>query len=226
MTLTHSKTWPIYTTMATAVVQVHLIPNSGRTYSTIVTGNSQETILNLNNNNNNPDLKITTPTPSEDSIQHDIVHELIRRKYDIVALTNGIDVPERRSWEYVYKRGRPNSPPICPIHNPYKSRKSSGQTTASTKLETNIQQNFDVLDELKPLDPKKLVTLCRHYYPEGGWGWVIAACSVIVHLLTCGLQLGCASFTIPTMYRFHTSVVETAGEFFFCFIRLSFRYFN
>ena len=32
--------------------------------------------------------------------------------------------------------------------------------------------------------------LWRHYYPEGGWGWVVVGCSVGVHMLNHGLQLG------------------------------------
>lgn len=39
------------------------------------------------------------------------------------------------------------------------------------------------------LDTRKKVTLGRHYYPEGGWGWVVVTCSVVVHLLGHGLQL-------------------------------------
>ena len=40
------------------------------------------------------------------------------------------------------------------------------------------------------LDPRKTATLSRHYYPEGGWGWVVVGCSVGVHVLNHGLQLG------------------------------------
>ncbi|PSN40711.1 hypothetical protein C0J52_13748 [Blattella germanica] len=40
------------------------------------------------------------------------------------------------------------------------------------------------------LDPRKTATLSRHYYPEGGWGWVVLGCSVGVHVLNHGFQLG------------------------------------
>ena len=40
---------------------------------------------------------------------------------------------------------------------------------------------------LKGLNPKS-ATFRQHYYPEGGWGWVICACAVVVQLLTTGLQ--------------------------------------
>ncbi|XP_013786839.1 monocarboxylate transporter 10-like [Limulus polyphemus] len=38
------------------------------------------------------------------------------------------------------------------------------------------------------LDPKTS-TIRQHYYPEGGWGWVICVCAFFVHFLTSGLQL-------------------------------------
>ncbi|KAK3923035.1 Monocarboxylate transporter 14 [Frankliniella fusca] len=46
------------------------------------------------------------------------------------------------------------------------------------------------------LDSRKKTTLSRHYYPEGGWGWVVVTCSVVVHLLGAGLQ-----FAWPVMQR-------------------------
>lgn len=28
-----------------------------------------------------------------------------------------------------------------------------------------------------------------HYYPEGGWGWIVCGAGFLAHLLTSGLQL-------------------------------------
>ena len=36
-------------------------------------------------------------------------------------------------------------------------------------------------------------TFRQHYYPEGGWGWVICFCCFLVNIFTTGLQL---SFSI------------------------------
>ena len=35
----------------------------------------------------------------------------------------------------------------------------------------------------------KSATFRQHYYPEGGWGWVITFCSFLVNIFTTGLQL-------------------------------------
>ena len=36
---------------------------------------------------------------------------------------------------------------------------------------------------------RELRTLKAHYYPEGGWGWVILTVSSLVHLLVIGAQV-------------------------------------
>ena len=35
----------------------------------------------------------------------------------------------------------------------------------------------------------KSATFRQHYYPEGGWGWVITFCCFLVNIFTYGLQL-------------------------------------
>ena len=59
------------------------------------------------------------------------------------------------------------------------------------------------------LDPRKTATLSRHYYPEGGWGWVVAGCSVGVHVLNNGLQLGGGAVLLSAAAStFHTSATN------------------
>lgn len=38
-------------------------------------------------------------------------------------------------------------------------------------------------------DLRQLMTLRQHYYPEGGWGWVLVVVAFIVQCLSHGLQL-------------------------------------
>lgn len=51
--------------------------------------------------------------------------------------------------------------------------------------------------------------LCRHYYPEGGWGWVVVFCCASVHLLVGGLQLSWAVLLAPTARKFDVLPLHT-----------------
>lgn len=59
------------------------------------------------------------------------------------------------------------------------------------------------------LDPRKKTTLGRHYYPEGGWGWVVVTCSVVVHLLGHGLQLAWPVMQGPASAKFTVHISHT-----------------
>ena len=50
-----------------------------------------------------------------------------------------------------------------------------------------------------PADQKKLRelrTLKQHYYPEGGWGWVVVLVACCVHILVLGTQTVLATIVI------------------------------
>lgn len=53
--------------------------------------------------------------------------------------------------------------------------------------------------------------LCRHYYPEGGWGWIIAVCGLLVHILNHGVQLSCSQLVNPASFKFHVPPMHPAG---------------
>ncbi|KAG8246107.1 hypothetical protein J6590_023806 [Homalodisca vitripennis] len=59
------------------------------------------------------------------------------------------------------------------------------------------------------IDSRKATTLYRHYYLEGGWGWVVITVSVLVHLLCHGLQLSWGILMEPTARRFTTTITDT-----------------
>lgn len=42
--------------------------------------------------------------------------------------------------------------------------------------------------EQQPPAGRPISTIRQHYYPEGGWGWVVVACSVLVQILCHGLH--------------------------------------
>ncbi|XP_076751506.1 uncharacterized protein LOC143423809 [Xylocopa sonorina] len=63
-------------------------------------------------------------------------------------------------------------------------------------------------------DVRKEATLRRHYYPEGGWGYVIVTCSALVHFLGIGLQLAApGSWHLTAELKFHQPALHSAEEY-------------
>ncbi|TGZ45799.1 Uncharacterized protein DBV15_02660 [Temnothorax longispinosus] len=55
--------------------------------------------------------------------------------------------------------------------------------------------------------------LCRRYYPEGGWGWVVTFVGTLVHILGPGLQFSIpATVALPAKVKFYHHPWHTAGE--------------
>lgn len=62
-------------------------------------------------------------------------------------------------------------------------------------------------------ETRKETTLRRHYYPEGGWGYVIVTCSALVHFLGIGLQLAApGSWYLTAELKFHQPPLHSAGK--------------
>uniref|UniRef100_A0A182VVA9 Monocarboxylate transporter n=1 Tax=Anopheles minimus TaxID=112268 RepID=A0A182VVA9_9DIPT len=54
--------------------------------------------------------------------------------------------------------------------------------------------------------------LCRRYYPEGGWGWVVIVVGVLVHTMTHGLQLSYGPLMASVMRYFGKPFTDTAAQ--------------
>nr|XP_029717522.1 monocarboxylate transporter 12-like isoform X1 [Aedes albopictus] len=53
-------------------------------------------------------------------------------------------------------------------------------------------------------------TIKQHYYPEGGWGWIVIVVGIMVHTLTHGLQTSVGVLMIETQRRFFIgSIIDT-----------------
>lgn len=61
----------------------------------------------------------------------------------------------------------------------------------------------------KTVSEVKVSTLTRHYYPEGGWGFVIVTCSVLVQILCHGLQLSSGPIMVKSAGKFNVDIVHT-----------------
>lgn len=86
----------------------------------------------------------------------------------------------------------------------------------ATRNEIKPEGTIDNADKRKQSPASSQVRarklLCRHYYPEGGWGWVITVVGTLAHLLGSGLQLSApAALTIPASIKFHHQPIHTAG---------------
>jgi hypothetical protein len=42
-------------------------------------------------------------------------------------------------------------------------------------------------------------TIRQHYYPEGGWGWIVCACGFLVHVFTTGMQFSYGVLYLETV---------------------------
>lgn len=62
---------------------------------------------------------------------------------------------------------------------------------------------------LAPLSARKRATLQRHYYPEAGWGWVVMATAIAVHVLNHGFQLSAAVTLGAAAVKFGQPVINT-----------------
>jgi hypothetical protein len=86
---------------------------------------------------------------------------------------------------------------------------NGGHNLAKGKNGTKLAPTFQQLIAARRL-------ICRRYYPEGGFGWVILFVGVVVNVLTHGLQLTAPSFLLPAGHRFKVSdeslQVDCLGE--------------
>ncbi|CAH0553341.1 unnamed protein product [Brassicogethes aeneus] len=110
------------------------------------------------------------------------------------------------NWDYIYTENKAAGKlPRCPVH-----RCNVSKTAAFGNGNADPKASF--LPDL-PLDARKTTTLRRHYYPEGGWGWVVVVCAVLVHVLNHGIQLSCSQLVVPGVEKFKVESVHFAGKF-------------
>lgn len=55
-------------------------------------------------------------------------------------------------------------------------------------------------------------TIKQHYYPEGGWGWIVIVVGIMVHTLTHGLQTSVGVLMIETRRRFFIGNIVDTGK--------------
>ena len=86
----------------------------------------------------------------------------------------------------------------------------------SSKKSAEIVSIHEEIVSARTVRKRRIAGIFQHYYPEGGWGYVVLICGFFVHLLTQGLQLSLVALVLPlTSRRFHSSEVEMIGKNFF-----------
>uniref|UniRef100_A0A182TCB7 Uncharacterized protein n=1 Tax=Anopheles maculatus TaxID=74869 RepID=A0A182TCB7_9DIPT len=55
-------------------------------------------------------------------------------------------------------------------------------------------------------------TIKQHYYPEGGWGWIIVLVGVLVHILTHGLQTAVGVVILAAGRAYRIESIVFTGE--------------
>lgn len=60
-------------------------------------------------------------------------------------------------------------------------------------------------------DLRQLMTLRQHYYPEGGWGWLVLAIGFLVQAISHGLHMAIGVFITAVTREFRQNLLY-AGE--------------
>lgn len=61
-------------------------------------------------------------------------------------------------------------------------------------------------------DLRQLMTLRQHYYPEGGWGWLVLAIGFLVQGLSHGLHMAIGVLITAVTHEFRQNLLY-AGNF-------------
>lgn len=71
----------------------------------------------------------------------------------------------------------------------------------------------DAEDSLTAANARRKVTLKRHYYPEGNWGYVVAVVAIIIHSICHGLQLGFGVLLLSIPIQFDKKISDAGKPF-------------
>lgn len=141
---------------------------------------------------------------------HRVYERFKRQRYGNIAATKVVlppvmSISRARSWPLLDTAGRGS---CASVDDSYLKEKKNRQTEESNDGKNNVAAQPDGSTQVQA---RRL--LCRHYYPEGGWGWVVTVVSTLVHLLGSGLQLSIpATIALPAKVKFCHPPLHTAGE--------------
>lgn len=74
------------------------------------------------------------------------------------------------------------------------------------------QQVNEQADDDKKDEEGKQATIKQHYYPEGGWGWVVVFCALVVQILSHGLHMAYGVIMQESFRRFSQATFIESGK--------------
>lgn len=79
--------------------------------------------------------------------------------------------------------------------------------------EEEEEEDEEPEESLTTMNARKRITLKKHYYPEGRWGFTVVGVAVLIQMLCHGLQMGSGPLVVSTMQRFNQTSVNSGRIF-------------
>lgn len=115
------------------------------------------------------------------------------------------DLDQLSQYQYQYQHHHPHYHEDEPRQS---NRRSRGAHPRKRHHRQEPKQSSRLVTDLR-----QLMTLRQHYYPEGGWGWLITGIGLIMQLIAHGLHMSVGVFVVEIMKTFRVSSIR-AGEFY------------
>ena len=68
------------------------------------------------------------------------------------------------------------------------------------------------LMDVKSIRRRRIASIFQHYYPEGGWGFIVLICGFMAELISNGLQQSFGILIVFLSIRFHVFEVQKIGK--------------
>jgi len=83
--------------------------------------------------------------------------------------------------------------------------------TSNSSQPTSYLQNIPGINMTLPANDPSVKTIKQHYYPEGGWGWVVVSLASFVHFLTSAISSPAMSLIILEILNTFTPEYGVVG---------------
>ncbi|GAB6027121.1 hypothetical protein CHUAL_013854 [Chamberlinius hualienensis] len=94
----------------------------------------------------------------------------------------------------------------CEKENKPSNEKSETDNLCTCKPENDKEEiksaTENVEDPQQASCQQKTATIRLHYYPEGGWGWVICGCAMLVEIVAQGLHMAYGAFYVEILLNY------------------------